>query len=99
MPRGGFPYTQPDPKGRDFPSVPMLEAQAQTVLAYRKGNGLARATYHECIEDVDHFTANRLGNDPRFTVAINVDAPAQIAISETTPGLSPCAGCGAVITA
>lgn len=97
-PPGGYPYIQPEPKGQKFHAEPMIEAQARIVLAYRKGNGLERATLKECIVDIDRYTCSRLGNNPSFCIACNQDAPDAITLANNTPGLNgPCAGCGAAV--
>jgi hypothetical protein len=92
---GNYPYI--DPSGRKFRAEPMAEAQAHNVEAFRKGNGRPRATYAECLEDVDRFNAKRLGNDPRFCVEVNADDPHQLGVSANAPGLEQCKGCGAPV--
>lgn len=96
---GGFPYDQPGAKPRRFTTQPLIEATARIVLAYRKGNGLERATLKECIEDIDRFQCARMGNNPRFCVQCNQDNPSEISMASNAPGLVPCKGCGAPVTA
>jgi len=96
-PPGGFPFDQVGDKPQKFPAQPMIEAQARIVQSYRKGNGLPRASYAECVEDVDRFQCKRLGNNPTFCIACNSDAPHQLSLPANAPGLAPCAGCGARI--
>ncbi len=95
---GGYSYVQPEPKGRKFPSQPIPEAQARTVLDYRRGNGLPRSTYEECLIDVDRYQAVRLGNNPMYCIPVNPDAPKGVAVASNAPGLQPCAGCGAKVS-
>ncbi len=95
---GGYSYVQPEPKGRKFPAQPMPEAQAQTVWDYRKGNGLPRASYAECLVDVDRYQCIRLGNNPMFCIPVNQDAVNQVAVASNAPGLQPCATCGAKVS-
>ncbi len=95
-PPGGFPYAQPAPKPRNFPAQPLIEAQARIVLEYRKANGLAHATYAECIVDIDRYTCHRLGDNPLFCVACPTDST-EISFAANAPGLVPCAGCGAKV--
>jgi hypothetical protein len=97
-PPGGYPFSEYGPKLRNFPSVPVIEDQAKRVAAYRNGNGLPRASYKESLEDVDQFTAARLGNNPLFVIAVNEDVPAEFPLAGNAPGLGPpCAGCGAPV--
>lgn len=98
-PPGGYFFQQFGSKPRNFASQPLIEAQAKSVMAYRKGNGLERATLHECIEDVDQYNARRLGNNPQYCIAVSEDQPNAIALSENTPGFVPCNGCGAPVSA
>ena len=94
-PPGGFPFEQ---DGSDkFATQPMIEAQARIVQAYRKGNGLARSSYAECVEDVDRYQCQRLGNNPTFCIECNPDDPHGLSLPANAPGLAPCAGCGARI--
>ncbi len=95
-PPGGFPYIQPGSPSRNFPAQPMIEAQARIVLSFRLGNGLPRATYSECIQDIDQFTCARLGNPASLCILCG-DTPS-IALAANAPGLVPCATCGAPVT-
>jgi hypothetical protein len=92
---GGFPYQQPAPKPRQFPSKPLIEDQARAVAAYRQGNGLARSSYAESLTDVDRFVANVvLKGSPVYTVEANPDANAETALSDSAAGMKPCPTCG-----
>lgn len=95
VPPGGYPYVQPGDKSRNFPAQPSIEAQAKIVQSYRKGNGLPRASYKECLTDVDHYVATEaLSGNPRFTVKLPEDNPEAIAAAGNAPGITPCIGCG-----
>ena len=93
-PPGGYPFEQAGSPGRIFRAEPMLEAQARNVQAFRKGNGLARSSYAECIQDVDTYTCARLGNNPQY--CLECEQPG-MALAANAPGLTPCAGCGAKV--
>lgn len=84
-----------------FPKMtaPMIEPLAQALSAARKANGRARSSFVECLARVDQCQCARLGNDPRYCVEVNPSAPlgAQHALSETSPMIKPCAGCGAPV--
>ena len=83
---------------RQFPTVPVIESQAQAVSAYRKGNGLPRSSYVESLEDVSTFQCWRMNNDPAYCVECEGQGMGNLPMSENTPGLKPCKGCGAVLS-
>lgn len=95
-PPGGYPFHEEGPKPRSFHAEPVIEAQARTLLGYRKGNSLPRASYAECLQDVDRYTCKRLGNNPLFCVSCESNSTA-IAVAANAPGLQPCSGCGAKV--
>lgn len=80
-----------------FQCQPMIEALARQVQSFRSGNNEARPSYRECLEDVDSYNCQRLGNNPAFCIPCNPDEAQQIALAANAPGLQPCAGCGAVV--
>lgn len=96
-PPGGYPYVQTEGIQRKFPSQPLIEAQGQMLSSFRKANHLPRSSILECIEDIDHFTCQRLGCMSSFCVPINPLSPNEpkTAVSPTSPLVSPCGGCGA----
>lgn len=97
-PPGGYPYTQAGDKPKQFKSQPMIEAQAQIVSNYRKGNGLARSSVREAIEDIDCQTCARLGNMPQFCVPQDSASAPVIAMAANSPIIAPpCQGCGAPV--
>lgn len=99
-PPGGYPYTQTDGIRREFPSQPLIEAQAQIVANFRKANGLSRGTVKEALEDVDTFTCHRLGGMSQFCVPRDQSpgAATQYALSAASPVIAPpCKGCGAPV--
>ena len=73
---------------------PTIESVAQPLLAYRSANGKPRATYKECVIDVDCYQCQRLGNNPRFCTG---QSEGVISMASNAPGLEPCKGCGARI--
>lgn len=93
-PPGSFPFREEGAKPRNFPAQPLCEAQARIVLGYRKGNGLPRASYVECLEDVAAFQCKRLNNDPRFCVECGPVGESALPLAGNAPGLAPCKGCG-----
>jgi hypothetical protein len=93
-PPGGFAYTQVSGVPHEFPALPMIEAQAEVVLAFRKANGLPFATRLDCLRHIDHQTCARLGNDPVWCVPVEPGAQ-DTALGPTHPYIAPCLGCGA----
>lgn len=92
-PPGGYPFSQ---DGINFPSQPMIEAQAKAVSNYRKGNGKPRASIPEALADVDCYQCQRLGNMPQW--CIPADAQNQVAVAPSAPIIAPpCQGCGAPV--
>lgn len=59
MPPGGYYYKQPE-TGMVFSGNEQFKAQSLMILAHRKGNHLARATYTEVAEDLMAFTCQRV---------------------------------------
>lgn len=97
-PPGGFPYVQPPPLSRNFPTQPVIEAQARNVMGFRQNNRLPRATYAECLADVDQYQCQRLGCNSGFCIPINDASPDVVSLNANAPGLSgPCKGCGVVV--
>ena len=95
-PPGTFPYVQTEGIHREFEAQPLIEAQAQIVSAFRSGNNLPRASIQECILDIDHYTAARLGCSRQWTVPIDSVASDQaINLPQDHPLITPCKGCGA----
>lgn len=96
-PPGGFPFKQVEGIAKDFRSVPVIEDQARSVAAFRAANGIARSSFREALEDVDHYQCQRLGNMASFCVSCEADTTA-VALSPTSPALAaPCHGCGAPV--
>lgn len=90
-----YAYQQTEGISRWFPPEPMPEAQATLVSAFRRGNGLSRASLRECLEDVDSYNANIvLRCNPQWTIPC--DTPG-VALGESSPMLHPCKGCGAEV--
>jgi hypothetical protein len=65
-PPGEFLYEQTEGIQRKFPSTPLIRHQADAVSEFRKANGLPRSDFASCLQDVDCFTCQRLGNNPRY---------------------------------
>lgn len=95
-PPGSYPYNQTGDKPRSFKATPTIESQALAVAAYRRANGLPRATYPEALQDIDEHQCSRLGNNPRWCVESG--ASPQYALASNAPGLVPCKSCGAPVT-
>jgi hypothetical protein len=94
-PPGGYPFQ--DAGGRKFPAQPLIEAQAQEVSAWRTRNGKPRASVKECLQDVDHYQCQRLGNMRTFCIACDGTAAA-MALNQSSPIVAPpCNGCGAPV--
>lgn len=95
-PPGSFPYEQTEGINRKFESTPLIEEQANRVVAFRKGNGLSRASFPEALQDIDAYTCYRLGNNPRFcyNTEKSFSEVAPMAHRGKTGG---CGGCGASV--
>lgn len=95
-PPGGYPFEQTNPH-KSFPSQPMIEAQASILSRWRKANNVPRSELRECLEDVDHYQCQRLGNMPQFCTPCAGELQA-VALSQTSPIIAPpCHGCGAPV--
>lgn len=69
FPPSEFEYSQPGPDGKiaSWPGSGLsLQDQARVVLAFRKKNQMPRATLGETMDDINVYTCQRLGNNPRF---------------------------------
>lgn len=97
---GGYPYENTEGIYRKFPSEPLIEAQAQNVSAFRKGNSLPRSSLAECLQDVDGYTARRLGCHQSFCFNDETSSTTNVsvALNQSSPILNTgCGGCGAKI--
>jgi hypothetical protein len=65
LPPGGFPYKNPG-TGKDFPGMTAFGHQVEAIVKYRRGNNLPGADAQTAASDLDSYTCQRLGNDPRF---------------------------------
>lgn len=93
-PPGGFFYEQRTPNKR-FGPEPMIEPLAKMVQRFRGGNHLERATYPECLYDVDRYMANGpLRGQMQYVVEEAADNPKEFPLQANAPGLVPCKGCG-----
>lgn len=94
-PPGEFYYVQTEGLPHTFVSTPLIRELAKTVVEFRKGNSLPRASLGDVLSDIDAFTCARLGNDPRWVY--DSDQP----LAVTSPILqAPKRGgcCGARVT-
>ena len=95
---GNYPYEQTEGIHRRFAAQPIIEAQAQIVSTFRKANGLPRASIGECLQDVDSYQCQRLGNHPTWCTSCDPNSPRPVAMLPSNPNIAPpCAGCGAPI--
>ena len=93
---GNYSYVQTEGIKRDFPSVPVIESLAQDLSSFRKGNNLPRSSVKECLLDVDHYNAQRVGCHRDYTTAIDSIADAgKTSLPQSHPIITPCKGCGA----
>ena len=94
-PPGGFVYQQTEGIARKFGTSYDLYTDARTLQDFRAGNGLSRATFAACLQDIDEYTCLRLGGMPEF--CHDPDVP----YSQTQPKLRAknrsCGTCGAKI--
>lgn len=97
-PPGGYPFEEHGRLYRKFPSVPLIEDQARNVEAYRKANGLPRATFQEALRDVDRYQCIRLGGMSDFCVETSSNNKT-VALNRSSPYINPpCKGCGMPMT-
>lgn len=96
-PPGGFPFTEKGPPRRQFPSQPMIEAQAVIVSNFRKANNLPRASLKEALQDIDQQTCQRLGNMPQYCTQAD-PATITVSLAASHPIVTGgCKGCGAPV--
>jgi hypothetical protein len=68
-PPGSWRYEERDPSGavlRKFHNAGPIQNAAKELLDYRTANSRPRATFAECVADIDEFTCKRLGGDPAW---------------------------------
>ena len=94
-PPGGYVYIQQKGISRKFPSVPVIEDQAQAVYQFRKANGLPRASIDEALADIENFTCYRLGGMTEWCYPEDANNPGPP--SGVVQGKKPCRGCGSAI--
>lgn len=85
MPPGGYYYKQPE-TGMVFSGNEQFKAQAMAILAHRKGNRLARASFLETAEDLMAYTCARL------PALCNATLPS--ATSSVPRSVRKCGACG-----
>lgn len=61
VPPAGYYYIQTEGIRKAFGATPEIRTLAKRIAAFRRSNNLPRATEPAALEDVDVFTANRLG--------------------------------------
>jgi hypothetical protein len=87
---GGFMYPYPDGIRKNT----MIKEAVKALLDFRRGNKLPRATFNECLEDIDTYNAQRLGGMKQyFKYTLNTSFPTY----KSTAMHKPCGGCGAHI--
>lgn len=97
---GNYSYAQTEGIPRAFPSLPIIESLAQDVLSFRRANNLPRASFQECLVDVDQYNAARVGCSDRYTVPVNTPADAVThSMAKSHPLITPCKGCGVTLPA
>ena len=85
---GGFMYPYPD----GIHKTTMIKEATKALLDYRRGNKLPRATFNECLEDIDTYNAQRLGGMAKyFNYTINTSSPTY----QSSAMRKPCGSCGA----
>lgn len=65
-----------------------MEQAASILLALRQNNGLSRATYDECVEDINLSTCQAFGCDPRWC-----GEQGKVAVAQPAPRKG-CGTCG-----
>lgn len=92
FPPGSFPYSQSyGGKTYNFPDIGLdIKGQALVISRFRKANGLPRPSLSESLDDLNVFTCQRIGCDPRF--CSDGTRPQAVFIQQTG---KPCATCGA----
>lgn len=68
FPTGSFPYKEVhDGKIYEFPDVGLdIHEQSRAIAKFRRVNNFPRASYTEALDDLNIYTCQRLGCDPRF---------------------------------
>lgn len=89
-PQGEFSYVQTEGINKRFEQTPLIKELAARVSDFRKGNGLSRPSYGECLEDIVVFTVSRLNGNPQWCVETNL-SPAELLPASG----ANCSGCGA----
>ncbi len=97
MPTGGYRYTQPE-TGMKFNGNEPFKPQCLLILAHRKGNRLARATFAEVAEDVVAETCRRvpgicIETAITATAAVVTSGVATVSTALATPK-KKCGSCG-----
>lgn len=92
VPPGGFPFIQEEGIYKRWEFSVDLNARANEISDFRKGNNLPRASFDESLEDLVAYTCARVPNWCRTT---------DRTFTETSPIIvrrhRGCAGCGARI--
>lgn len=93
-PPGGFPFSEVvNGVEMKIPCIGLdFASQAREVLKFRRGNGLPRATFEECFDDLNTYTCRRLGCDPAHCS----DGTRPTANMAPIP-VSKCSSCGAKV--
>jgi hypothetical protein len=67
LPPGGFPYKQKE-MTKERPWQGPFQNQVAWIVDFRRGNNLPGADAQTAASDLDAYTCQRLGNDPRFCI-------------------------------
>jgi hypothetical protein len=93
----GYYYVQTiNGKNRTCGPSPSVEDVARCALAFRTGNGLARASFTEALQDVNEYTCARLGNTSSYCT--QCDEEGFLQANARIPGVKPCGSCGVPVS-
>lgn len=82
------------PDCRLFGPSPLIDEPAKGLSAFRRANGIPRASVAECVQDISLYTCQRIGGNPAW--CFDSDAPVNNLIPVHASG--GCAGCGHKLT-
>jgi hypothetical protein len=90
-PPGEFRYRESF-KGhtKTFGPSPLLNEVAHKLANFRAANGIARSSPAECVQDIDAFTCQRLGNMRDWCY----DSDKAVSNPYVSPTATPCSTCG-----
>lgn len=90
---GQYRYEDRQNGSHKFGPNPSIVSLAEELASFRSANKLKRATYDECVIDIDRYNAQRLGCNRLWCVPVDAVVIQTEAAARRGTG---CRGCGAV---